>query len=356
MTRVARPEEESACLHAEVSILKLLPPQAEYLHHQAVQMASVGGPQSAGVRERAEAGASVLRDMLGPEQRAVVDGYANNRITLLIVAGMVEVGDGVPEARPSLEDLKRDLDCRVLASRSQILLNLAGNRPFAYDLDYNEMVRIVGNFKGGGQHKIDEEPAPENVELSSHSGLALGAHTEPPYYCSFHATDRHSPAPSTLILTARWNPLHEPTQVIPITPVLRALGEPVVDALTKKHYRFTRPNSYVPGDEDGRDVSIVDYNNHGDYAFRFSAYRFSACDGVPESSRYAIDALKAGIADAEQLRVTLDPSKAILINNTKALHCRDIIKDNRRILVRLFGYNRFSTAIVQSTDPMLVKG
>lgn len=342
-------------MHTEVAILKLGRSQAEYLHHHAVQLARAGGPQCAGIRERAEAHAHALRDLLGSEQRALVEGYASNRISLLVVEGMLEVGDGVPEARPSLEALKMDLDCLVLASRSQLLLNLAGNRAFAYDLDYNEMVRLVGNFKGGGQHKLPEEPAPENVEVSSHSGLALGAHTEPPHYCSFHATERHSPAPSTLILTARWNPLHEPTQVIPITPVLKALGEPEVDALTRKHYQFTRPNSYVPGDEDGRHVSIVDYNNHGDFAFRFSAYRFSACDDVPESSRQAIDALQAGIANAERHQVTLDSSKAILINNTKALHCRDIIRDNRRVLVRLFGYNRFSTAIVQSTDPMLVK-
>ncbi|MBZ4412584.1 hypothetical protein ACJ2CR_16500 [Myxococcus faecalis] len=339
-----------------MAVLKWLPSQAEYLHQQAVRLARAGGPQAAGVRERAEASASALRELLDPGQRAVVDGYASNRTTLLVVEGMREVGEGVPETRPSLESLKVDFDCQVLASRSQLLLNLCDNRAFAYDLDYNEMVRIVGNFKGGGQHKIPEEPAPEDVELSSHSGLALGAHTEPPYYCSFHATQRRSPAPSTLILTARWNPLQEPTQVIPVTPVLEALGEPVVDALTRKHYQFTRPDSYVPGDEDGRDVSIVDYNPHGDYAFRFSAYRFSACAGAPETAHRALAALQAGIANAERLQVTLDSSKAILINNTKALHCRDSIKDNRRILVRLFGYNRFSTAIVQSTDPMLVQG
>jgi hypothetical protein len=356
MTCVVVTEEEAACQHAEASTLKLLPVQAEYLHQHAVQLASAGGPQSPGVREQAEACARRLRETLSPDQRVIVDGYAANRITLLIAEGMVDVSDSLPQELPSLEALRRDLCCLVLASRSQILLNLVANRAFAYDLDYNEMVRIVGNFKGGGKHRIKDEPLPENVELSSHSGLALGAHTEPPYYCSFNATERHSPAPSTLILTARWNPLQEPTVIIPIAQVLKDIGPPAVHALTKKHYRFTRPNSYVAGEEDGRDVSILDYNNHGDYALRFSAYRFSACADVPESSQHAIDALKAGLANAEQIKVTLNPSRAILINNTKALHCRDIIKDNRRILVRLFGYNKFSTALVQSTDPMLVKG
>ncbi|MBC7974916.1 MAG: hypothetical protein H7138_08005 [Myxococcales bacterium] len=349
-------EETSAYQHAEAATLQLRPWQAAYLHEQAEQLSRVGGPQSTGVKERAEAYACRLRELLEPTQCATIDRYAANCITLLVVEGMRDVADDLPAARPALDDLKRDPQCLVLASRNQILLNLVGNRAFAYDLDYNEMVRIVGNFKGGGTYKIKDEPLPENVELSSHSGLALGAHTEPPYYCSFHATERHSPAPSTLILTARWNPLHEPTVIIPIAQVLRDLGEPAVHALTQKHYRFTRPNSYIAGEEDGVGVSILDFNNHGDYALRFSAYRFSACDGVPESSQRAIEALKAGLAGAEQIQVTLDPSKAILINNTKALHCRDIIKDNRRILVRLFGYNRFSTGLVQSTDPMLVKG
>ncbi len=283
-------------------MLKLRPSQAEYLHDQALQLARLGGPQAAGVGPRAEACARSLRALLDDDQRAIVDRYAANRTTLLVVEGLAELDDGVPGERPGLEALKCDLYCLALASRSQILLGLVRNRAFAFDLDYNEMVRIVGNFKGGGHHRIQEEPSPDQVELSSHSGLALGAHTEPPYYCSFTATARHSPAPSTLILTARWNPRQEPTQIIPIEPVLRDLGPPAVHALTRKHYRFTRPNSYVPGDEDGRDVSIVDYNEHGDYAFRFSAYRFFACDDAPDSCREAIDALKAGIAGAERLK------------------------------------------------------
>lgn len=357
MTCIVMTEERTAHEHAEVSILKLLPSQAEYLHQHAMQSAIAGGPQAVGVRQRAEACASSLRQMLSPDQRAILDGYAENRITLLVVEGMVDVSnDGLPQKPPELDDLKRDLRCLVLASRNQIVLNLAGNRAFAYDLDYNEMVRIVGNFKGGGKDRIQNEPLPENVELSSHSGLALGPHTEPPYYCSFNATKSHSPAPSTLILTARWNPKQEPTIIIPIAKVLEEIGPAAVLALTQKHYRFTRPNSYVAGEEDGLGVSILDYNNHGDYAFRFSTYRFSACADAPESSRRAIEALQAGIANAEQVKVCLNPTIAILINNTKAMHCRGIIKDNRRILVRLYGYNKFSTALDQSADPILVKG
>ena len=357
MAGLVRNNEWMACEHAEVSVLHLLPAQAEQLHRDAVELAGAGGPQAAGVRAQAEAGARRLGETLRPDQRAILDGYADNRITLLTVTGMVDISDdSLPLELPALEDLKRDRRCLALASRNQLLLNLAGNRAFAYDLDYNEMVRIVGNFKGGGQEKLKDEPLPEDVELSSHAGLALGPHTEPPYSCSLRATGGHSPAPSTLILTARWNPKHEPTVIIPIAEVLEALGPENVHALTRRDYRFTRPNSYIAGEEDGVGISILDHNEQGDYAFRFSAYRFSAQEGAPESSRRAIAALKAGVAAARRVEVCLDPTKAILINNTRALHCRDIIKDNRRILVRLFGYNRFSTAIEQSVDPILVKG
>jgi hypothetical protein len=357
MAGLVRNNEWTACEPIEVSVLHLLHAQAEQLHRHALELAHAGGPQAAGVRARAEAAAGRLRETMRPDQLAMLDGYADNRVTLLIVEGMVDLSDDeLPSELPELDDLKRDRRCLALASRNQILLNLAGNRAFAFDLDYNEMVRLVGNFKGGGKEKIKNEPLPQDVELSSHAGLALGPHTEPPYYCSLRASADHSPAPSTLILTARWNPLREPTVIIPIAPVLESLGPENVLALTRRDYRFTRPNSYVAGAEDGVGISILDHNEQGDYAFRFSAYRFTAQDEAPESSRRAIDALKEGVAAARRVEVCLDPTKAILINNTRALHCRDIIKDNRRILVRLFGYNRFSTALERSHDPILVKG
>jgi hypothetical protein len=350
-------EGKTTTEHAEVSVLKLSPLHAEYLHQHAMQMAANGGPQVVGMRGKAELHADRLREMLSSDQRAILDSYAKNRVTLLIVEGMIDFSDNdLPKELPTLDDLKRDVRCLALASRNQILLNLAGNRAFAYDLDYNEMVRIVGNFKGGGRKRIENEPLPESVELSSHSGLALGAHTEPPYYCSVNATKSHSPAPSTLILTARWNPKQEPTTIIPIAELLQEIGPAVVLALTKKHYRFTRPNSYTAGDEDGIGVSVLDYNSHGDYALRFSAYRFSACPDASASSKHAIEVLQTGIANAKQIKVVLNPTRSILINNTKALHRRDIIEDNRRILIRLFGYNRYSTALYKSTDPALVKG
>jgi hypothetical protein len=89
---------------------------------------------------------------------------------------------------------------------------------------------------------------------------------------------------------------------------------------------------------------------------RFNAYRFTATKDAPKKAHDALALLKHEVAGAAQIKVPLDSTTAILINNTKALHCRDIIQDNRRLLVRLFGYNRSISAIELLADPLLVKG
>ncbi len=293
---------------------------------------------------------------LSQPQTDLLSLYAASKIPILVVDGMLNVSDDELVGRlPSIADLKQDQRCQTLASRNQLILNLAGNSAFSYDLDYNEMVRFVGNFCGGGKVRLVDEPEPDEVEISSHSGLALGAHTEPPYYCSFRSEGGHSPAPSTLILTSRWNPLREPTSVIPIKPILDSLDPLDLQMLGERFYRFTRPDSHVAG-EDGVGVSIIDFSENGDYAIRFSAYRFSVTEDAPLRAQVALDALNSGIARARTIRVPLDSSSALLINNTKALHCRDQIRDNRRLLVRLYGYNIDVSAIEHNSDPMLVVG
>jgi hypothetical protein len=46
----------------------------------------------------------------------------------------------------------------------------------------------------------------------------------------------------------------------------------------------------------------------------------------------------------------------MVINNVRALHCRDLIKDNRRVLVRIFGLSKFSSPIVITDDPLRLQG
>lgn len=122
-----------------------------------------------------------------------------------------------PDVLPTQENLITASAVVNLASRHQILLSLVGYRSFAFDIDDDgKQVRLVGNFKGGGKVPLVEGKQDRTVELSAHAGVSLGPHTAPPYNCSVKAEDEHSPAPSALILTARWNPQREPTRLIPM--------------------------------------------------------------------------------------------------------------------------------------------
>ncbi|HEZ0152263.1 hypothetical protein [Neisseria meningitidis] len=46
----------------------------------------------------------------------------------------------------------------------------------------------------------------------------------------------------------------------------------------------------------------------------------------------------------------------MIINNTLALHCRDVIQDNRRLLIRIFGYKNNIEYISLEDDPVLAQG
>ncbi|MCY1247854.1 hypothetical protein D9M72_612260 [compost metagenome] len=70
----------------------------------------------------------------------------------------------------------------------------------------------------------------------------------------------------------------------------------------------------------------------------------------------AYTALCQGVDEATPIECTLTQESAMVINNIRALHCRDVIKDNRRVLVRIFGLSKFSTPIVVSEDPLVLQG
>ncbi|HGF8710173.1 TPA: hypothetical protein ACJCQR_000745 [Neisseria meningitidis] len=117
-----------------------------------------------------------------------------------------------------MEELEENLECLKLAASNQILLATVEQFAFAYNIDnHGKIMRLVGNFKGGGATKLENEDV-SKVDKSSHSGIALGAHTEAPYHAATKIFNNHSPAPSSLVLTARYNPLSEPTTVIPLQP------------------------------------------------------------------------------------------------------------------------------------------
>ncbi len=354
----AKQQESMRANFPDVEVVTFTGLQAEMLEESATEIAKNGGPQAPGTQSRAWASAAAICGTFDVSQAAAAKRFSNGELSLLIFEGMLDpTNRDLPAELPEFSVLQEDFHCLRLASRSQILLNIVEHRAFAFDLDSNELVRMVGNFKGGGRTKLREEPAPGAVELSSHTGLALSAHTEPPYHCSFTPSGSHSPAPCALALTARWNPKSEPTAVLPMHRVIEKIGAHHALALTAKMFQFTRTDSFAADKgESGSDVSILEIDGKGTFSLRYNSYRFSVSEEAPAPIKNAFQVLTDEVRRADMVRQALQPSTAIVINNHKALHCRDEIEDNRRLLIRMFGYSPAAQEIVLSNDPLLVQG
>lgn len=342
----------------EIRLFQFDAQQARLLHKFSEDIAAIGGPQAMGARVKASLAANELRLSFSSEQQEILQLYSDGLLSLIIFEGLLKITDALPpeEELPALSLLENRYDIHCLAARNQILLKLVDHRAFAYDIDNEgKLVRLVANFKGGGTKKISTEP--EKIELSSHSGLSLGPHTEAPYWCAVKAENGHSPSPSSLILSALWNPGKEPTSIIPLSPVLEELGFENSLALTGRYFNFTRSDSFVSGKGgDGHAISIIDFNDKIKFSVRFNSYRFSVDESAPPFVKRAYMEFYRIIGKAVLYQYFLTQESAIIINNTRALHCRDAVKDNRRLLVRLFGISKFSEPIIISEDPLLLRG
>lgn len=348
--------QQSASVASEINTLTLDRQQAHQLHRLAEQVAALGGPQAAGARSLATQGATELKLSLSEQQHRTLRAYTSGMMSALVFDGLCRISDTPPPDQLVMSELENRHDILCLASRSQILLELLEHRAFAYDIDNDgQLVRLVGNFKGGGLQKIRDEP--KNPELSSHSGLSLGPHTEAPYWCSERARDGHSPAPSALILSALWNPRMEPTSVIPMPPVLSQLDAISTLALASQNFNFMRSESFSSGaGQDGFGVSILEFSERLGFSVRFNSYRFSVAAEAPTFVKKAFLAFCHAVERAQLYQHVLTQESTLVINNTRAPHCRDAVKDNRRLLIRLFGISKSSDAIVLSNDPLTLAG
>lgn len=158
--------------------------QSILLHRFAEELAAIGGPQAPGAQSKAALAATELKFLFSKVQCELLAAYSNGLVCVLIFEGLQKITDASPPNElPDLASLENRHDVLCLAARNQILLKLVDNSSFAYDMDNEgKLVRLVANFKGGGLTKINAEP--DIKELSSHSGLALGPHTEAPYWCA----------------------------------------------------------------------------------------------------------------------------------------------------------------------------
>ncbi|WP_311971824.1 hypothetical protein [Pseudomonas baltica] len=349
----------STTVDLEYEQLSFSPTQTALLAESADRIAAAGGPELPGAIACASAAALRLYRSFNAGQRDIVRRYSDGHLAVLECSGLLPPRqDPPPSDLPPLHVLENAPECLHLAARNQILLHLVKHRAFAYDMDNNaRLIRFVGNFCGGGLLPRADEPPDSSLELSSHAGLPLGPHTEAPYHCAIEPLDGHSPAPSTLILTARWNPLGEPTCIIPMTPVIDRIGARAALALTSASFDYTRSDSFVTGSgSSGQAVSILQFDVNGGYALRYNSYRYSLNENASPAAIAAFQALNTQVRGSEVIKIALTASNALLINNYRALHCRDIIRDNRRLLIRLFGYSRFVSPIVLNADPLKVQG
>lgn len=333
--------------------------QAETLEAGSEYIANLGGPQSGEAQHKVLEVVEKIICTFTDQQMSIANQFATGDLPVLVFQNLITSEDQVPDKElPSLVELENDFKTLKLASRNQILLKISGHRSFAFDMDNNgKLVRLVGNFKGGGVNKLTDESESSPIELSSYAGIALGPHTEATYHCSNESIDGHSPAPSSLILTARWNPKNEITTIIPMQEVIAKIGAHHALALTAPAFNFTRSDSFVTGKgEDGKNVSILDVNKFGKFSIRYNAYRFSIKENSSTFVKQAFDAFNYEISRADKIELALQPNCAVVINNTTTLHCRDIIKDNRRLLIRIFGYSNIAKPIVLCENPLLVKG
>lgn len=342
----------------EVRMLKLDRQQAALVHRLSAEVSQLGGPDQVGTRGRVALAAAELGITFSSAQSELLRSYTEGRVSALVIDGLEPVFDESPPAvLPKLDEIERRKEVFQIGVRSQLLLKLVDHRAFAYDLDNDaKIIRVVANLKGGGDTPIETEP--DRPELSSHSGLALGPHTEAPYFCAVKSETGHSPSPSALILSALWNPQFEPTSIIPLPTILETIGVDRCLALTAPWFQFTRSDSFVQGKgEDGNRVSILSFDDcSGGFAARFNAYRFTVMEEAPPSVKEAYSAFCAAVSRSVAFQHTLSQRSAIIINNTRSLHCREIVKDNRRALIRLFAYSKHAEPVIYSQDPLLVRG
>ncbi|OLS60826.1 TauD/TfdA family dioxygenase [Pseudomonas putida] len=343
----------------DVATLTLDNDQLDQLHKASLDLARHGGPQLPGAALKARLWARLLETSLRPAQQATVNLFADGKLAALLFSRLrAPKDDPLPERLPDLARLERDFTCLYLGSRNQVLLELVRHCAFAFDIDNDgKHLRLVGNFKGGGRQPRHDENRRAPVELSSHAGLRLGPHTEAPYHCSVVAHDGHSPAPSALVLSARWNPADEPTRIVPLRSVIEGLGSLDVLALSSRSFDFTRSECFVDGrGAGGTATSIIDFDEQGGFSVRYNAYRFSLNDHASDAAARAFDAFQERLAQTRPVDFVLQPDTVLLVNNTRALHGRELLSDNRRLLIRLFGYSRFARPLILTEDPLLVRG
>lgn len=341
---------QSAALNRDYEQFDFSDEQSEILHFYSNRIANQGGiDQEQNFLQRK----AIIAEMLclfSPQQIEQLNAYQQGKVGALFFSNLLnsqgsKFNEYLPEALPLEKDILPTHSVQLIAARSSILLSLLQQQSFAYDIEnYGKAIRLVANFKN-------------NNKPCSHSGVSLSAHTETPYFCSKSHTQGHSPAPSALILSALWNPLNEPTQVIPMYSIIESMNQQLLEQLKSPYFDFVRSDSFNEGEgSGGKNISIIEDYVDGSFMLKFNLMRFRVSDTAPALAHDAIEVLKEKIAAQTPLKFALNSRNCLIINNFKTMHCRDIVQDNRRLLIRIFGYDQHTSPIVLSHNPYIVQG
>jgi hypothetical protein len=140
-------------------------------------------------------------------------------------------------------------------------------------------------------------------------------------------------------------------------PAVAKLNGIEVLALSSRSYRFSRSECFLKDDAPPPDPSsILQFDKQEGFTLRYSTYRFSLDVDASPPAQCALNSLERAIKEVEPKAFVLGPRSALLINNNQALHSRDIVRDNRRLLIRLFAYAPHTEPLVLQPDPLIVRG
>lgn len=324
--------------------------QSELLHEVSEKIVEDGGIDKIQDFSARRYFINIIQKSLSDEQKKILNLYQEGKIGALLFSNLLnshgnKFNEFLPDELPLEKQLVNTHTIQLIAARSSILLELVDQKSFAYDIEnHGKAIRLVGNFK-------------KSTRPCSHSGVSLSAHTETPYFCSKQHSQGHSPAPSSLILSAVWNPLDEPTNIIPMYNIIDSIEPKFINQLKENCFDFIRSDSFNEGEgSGGKNIKIIEEYVDGTYMLKFNFLRFKVSENAPKIAHEAIEILKEKIKKFNPIKLSLSSRNTLIINNFKTMHCRDTIKDNRRLLVRIFGYDQNTDPIVINQNPYIVKG
>lgn len=303
-------------------------------------IAKNGGPQVSGSRKLAAESAQILVEFLTEDQKQIVSKFSSGEISLLVFRCMNAINNHVDSVfLSSSVKIKKEFYCLVLAARNQILLHLVSHCecPLGHD---KPPFDVIGNFNEDSEAWTEAGAPSGTAETASAYRLALKARTEPPRRCSTVSPGVRPPTPSALILTARWNPRRELITAIPISRAIDKIDRKTISALTKHDFKlFLNGDSSTQSDMQHY-FPILEYNDKNFVSINFNPYHSIPSDGLSDYSKAALEMLFNEISKLPMVRLSLDASSALLINNMKALNCCDLEPNDRQLIVKMAGYSK----------------